>query len=143
MMRNLFLLGCLVLLIAACSKDDDDKLKGKWQLRQVTDISNGVVEQVDTVWYNFMNSLFMYQVYDAADVDSTYSHAYGFKTWDEGSRLLLKLSEYSRDGEHRPISEFLPYTDWSSSERSFMLIKVDKSELILDSEGKEYKFRKY
>lgn len=142
MRRNLFLFVCLSLFFMACSKDDEDKLQGKWQLRQVTDLNTGAVAPVDTVWYNFMNSLFMYQVYDAADVDTTYRHAYGFKTWNADNYIHLRLTDYSR-GTPRPITEFLPYTDWSSNERSFELIKVDGDELVLDSEGKQYLFHKF
>lgn len=137
MIRNFIVALCMVLLTISCSKDTDDKLEGKWQLKEVI-LENGQVQPVDTVWYNFMNSLFMYQLYDTARVgDNKYRHSYGFKTWD-GDSLMLELTS-----DPQLVKDFLPYTDWDEQRRMFLIEEVNGKELILTSEGSQYNFRKF
>ena len=133
-MMRYVIMAALMALMASCSKDTEDKLEGKWQLQQV-DV-DGEVTQADTVFYNFQNRIFMYQIYRPA-VDSTiYRH--GFKTLEEDNRLTLELTDnpYGLGG-------FMPYTDWASPSRVFTIEKLSASQLILDSEGKRYLFRKF
>ena len=61
MMKNLIAITCFVVALVSCNKVEH-KLEGKWQLKTVE--ANGVVQTVDTVWYNFQTSLFEYQLYD-------------------------------------------------------------------------------
>ena len=63
MMKNLIAITCFVVALVSCNKVEH-KLEGKWQLKTVE--ANGVVQTVDTVWYNFQTSLFEYQLYDPA-----------------------------------------------------------------------------
>lgn len=117
-----------VLLMAACSKDTGSKLYGKWQLQQ-TEI-DGVVEKADTVYFNFEHSLFRYQIY----VESSDSFIYrdGYNTV-EGDSVQLELVG--------SMSSFLPYTDWSSSKRTFKIDELTSKRLVLSSDGKSYTFR--
>ncbi|MDR0750312.1 MAG: lipocalin-like domain-containing protein [Tannerellaceae bacterium] len=125
-----FLCICLAGL-AACSKDMDDKLEGKWQMQQTE--ANGNVQKTDTVFYNFQTSLFQYQLYDART--DTYPGRYGFKTIKGDNELFLQLET----GD-----DFLKQTDWTSKERTFTIEKVTGRELILTGEdGKRYTFRKF
>ena len=55
MMKNLIAITCFVVALVSCNKVEH-KLEGKWQLKTVE--ANGVVQTVDTVWYNFQTSLF-------------------------------------------------------------------------------------
>lgn len=123
-----------LLLLAACSNDVYDKLEGKWQIQQVEE--NGIVQNIDTIYYNFQTSLFMLQIYDPAR--DYFRHSYGFNTKEGDNKLLLELT--SNPG---PVSDFLKYTDWTSPQRMFTIEKVDHSKLILESEGKRYTFRKF
>ena len=59
MVRNILIAFCVILL-ASCSKDTGSKLFGKWQLQKVE--TSGDVQNVDTVYFNFVHSKFMYQV---------------------------------------------------------------------------------
>lgn len=71
MMKNLIAITCFVVALVSCNKVEH-KLEGKWQLKTVE--ANGVVQTVDTVWYNLQTSLFEYQLYDPAkDVYRTIS----------------------------------------------------------------------
>lgn len=118
-----------LLFFASCSKDDEDKLEGKWQLRQVEE--NGVTTKVDTVFYNFQNSLFMYQILTPT---SEMCHSYGYKTIVADKQLLLELID---------AYEFLKYTDWTSSKETFTIERLTGNQLILDRENKRYIFRKF
>ena len=120
--------------LTACGDSLERHLEGKWQLKTVE--QDGQIEAVDTVWYNFQNSLFEYQVYVPA-VDSV-RNMYGYKTLIDNQYIELELVSY-----FITIKDFLPLTDWSSSKRTFLIEESTGSQLILTSEGKTYKFKKY
>ena len=128
-----WIIAAVVILMAACNNDTEHKLEGKWQLQQVE--ANGEVIQADTVFYNFQNILFMYQIYQPDSNSVLYR--YGYNTVNE-NKLTLEL-------EHNPntLDKFLPYTDWNSKTRVFTIEKLSGKQLILDSEGKRYIFRKF
>ena len=127
------LCGGLLSLIA-CSDSLERQLEGKWQLKTVE--QNGQIETVDTVWYNFQNSLFEYQVYVPA-IDSV-RNMYGYKTLVDDQHLELELVSY-----FITIKDFLPVTDWSAPKRTFQIEESTGSRLTLSSEGKTYIFKKY
>ncbi|MCS2893065.1 lipocalin-like domain-containing protein [Parabacteroides faecis] len=129
-----WMIAAVVIILAACSNDTEHKLEGKWQLQQVE--ANGEVIQADTVFYNFQNILFMYQVY-LADADSV-TYQYGFNTLKDETSLVLELAD-----DPRSIAKFLPRTDWNSATREFTIEKLSGKQLILNSEGKRYIFRKF
>ena len=128
-----WIIAAVAILMAACNNDTEHKLEGKWQLQQVE--ANGEVIQADTVFYNFQNILFMYQIYQPDSNSVLYR--YGYNTVNE-NKLTLEL-------EHNPnhLDKFLPYTDWNSKTRVFTIEKLSGKQLILDSEGKRYIFRKF
>ena len=131
--RMIALCGGLLSLIA-CSDSLERQLEGKWQLKTVE--QNGQIETVDTVWYNFQNSLFEYQVYVPA-IDSV-RNMYGYKTLVDDQHLELELVSY-----FITIKDFLPITDWSAPKRTFQIEESTGSRLTLSSEGKTYIFKKY
>lgn len=131
--RMIALCGGLLSLIA-CGDSLERQLEGKWQLKTVE--QNGQIETVDTVWYNFQNSLFEYQVYVPA-IDSV-RNMYGYKTLVDDQHLELELVSY-----FITIKDFLPITDWSSPKRTFQIEESSGSRLTLSSEGKTYTFKKY
>ena len=131
--RMIALCGGLLSLIA-CGDSLERQLEGKWQLKTVE--QNGQIETVDTVWYNFQNSLFEYQVYVPA-IDSV-RNMYGYKTLVDDQHLELELVSY-----FITIKDFLPITDWSAPKRTFQIEESTGSLLTLSSEGKTYIFKKY
>ncbi len=122
-----------LLLFFSCEKDQKDELEGKWQLKEVTDASQ-VTHRVDTVWYNVQNGLFMYQLYS----QGKYEFRYGYKERPDSRTVVFELTDMPK-----PLSEFLPLTDWSGPVRSFTIEMATGSQLILSSEGKQYKFHKF
>lgn len=133
-MKYWILAAVAVLLVASCHNDTVHKLEGKWQLQQVE--ANGDLIEADTVFYNFQNTLFMYQVYIPAD--DRYVLQQGFNTIKDEDQLILEFAN-----DPRPANEFLQYTDWTSVTRTFTIEKVSGKQLILNSEGKRYIFRKF
>ena len=116
------MIAAVTILMAACSNDTEHKLEGKWQLQQVE--ANGDVIQADTVFYNFQNILFMYQVYIPAEDD--YALQYGFNTIKDEDQLELELTEDAG------LVDFLSYTDWKSKTRTFSIEKLSGKQLILN-----------
>ncbi|RHJ87924.1 lipocalin-like domain-containing protein [Parabacteroides sp. AM08-6] len=133
MIRNLIIIVFGVFVLVSCSKDEQDKLFGKWQMQQVEE--NGVVQSVDTVYFNFEHSLFMYQIYMPST--SEYQFRYGYNTIAGDSILLEIVSNPA------PVRDFLPLTDWTSDKRTYAIDKISGKQLILSSEGKKYTFRKF
>lgn len=129
-----WLIAAVAIIMAACNDDIEHKLEGKWQLQQVE--ADGVVIQADTVFYNFQNILFMYQVF--IPDSNMYVLQHGFNTLGEDNQLTLELSDVPRQAER-----FLPYTDWKSKIRTFTIEESNRKHLILNSEGKRYTFRKF
>lgn len=129
-----------LLLLGSCEPHMGDKFDGKWQLKEVTG-KDGITQPVDTVWYNFQNSLFMYQLYDDSTGEGTYMHCYGYKEWDGGDTMTLELNDYTQ--ESGSIDDFLRYTDWENSLRRFTIEKSSGKELIMSSGEYTYLFRKF
>lgn len=129
-----WLIAAVAIILAACNDDIEHKLEGKWQLQQVE--ADGEVIQADTVFYNFQNILFMYQVY--IPDSNKYVLQHGFNTLGEDNQMTLEFSNDPRQAE-----KFLPYTDWKSKTRTFIIEESNRKHLILNSEGKRYTFRKF
>ncbi|MDF9829522.1 lipocalin-like domain-containing protein [Parabacteroides sp. PF5-6] len=124
-----------ILILTACEPDRGDYLAGKWLLKRVV-YTDGTAHAVDTVWYNFQSTLFMYQLYEPNN--NTYRYIYGLKTWEDDTRIRLELKS-----SPVAVESFLPLTDWESESRSFSVDKCSGGELILRSEETSYFFRKF
>lgn len=124
----------LGLACSGCDNSLEQKLEGKWQLKEVKR-PEGLVERVDTVWYNFQTSLFEYQLYVPA-LDSM-RNLYGYKTLRGADSLELELISYFNTTQN-----FLPLTDWSAPKRLFRIVEQRGNRLVLESDGKEYHFKK-
>jgi len=122
------------ILFMACSEETKTRnnLHGKWQLQQIE--SNGHVEKVDTIYYNFLTSLFEYQIY--IPEKDTCIICYGFNYIEDDDQLLLELAGTG-------IDAFLSSTDWPSYKRMFKIEKLSGKQLILSNDQKQYTFRKF
>lgn len=129
--RFLAALACICFFVS-CS-DEDYKLEGKWQMQQVE--GTGVVMPVDTVYYNFQNNLFMYQIANGEAADYV---AYGYKTVEEKDQLVLEI-----DTQQTDMELFFSKSDWPEATRIFKIDKLTRSKLILQDNGKTYIFRKF
>lgn len=126
---------CVLPFLFSCQKDTEDKVYGKWLLEKIVE-PDGRVEPVDTVWYNFQTTLFMYQIYVPAT--GGYRNSYGLATFEGDERVTIELQN-----NPQMVDLFLPYTDWTSGTRTFTVVKVKGKDLVLESDGKQYIFRKF
>lgn len=136
MMKFLVAITSFFFLLVSCDHAVEDKLEGKWQLKTIE--ANGLIQSVDTVWYNFQTSLFSYQVYNA--YNDRYVQNYGYKTLEDDTHLDLELVNYGRITAQQFVEQ---YTDWEAVTESFAIVKVSSKHLVLSRQGKTYTFRKY
>jgi hypothetical protein len=134
MIRQIKWCATILLFCASCSSDIGDKMEGKWQLQQVE--AGGEVQKVDTVFYNFQTSLFMYQIYHPAT--KTFTSCYGFKVMETKNQVMLELTNYATS-----LNSFLPRTDWTSPVRRFIVEEATDRRLVLSGDDKSYVFRKF
>lgn len=126
--------AALLALAVACHDDTEHRLEGKWQLQRME--YGGEVVQADTVFYNFQNRLFMYQIYQPSKDTVIYRH--GFNTLENDTQLTIELTTNPYG-----LGSFMPYTDWQSKIRVFTIETLNGKQLILDGDGKKYVFRKF
>ena len=137
MRKTLLFVACSLFLMISCDKifvhvsGEEANLQGKWQM-----------DNADTVYYNFQNSLFQYQIYRKKDVMSN-AYGYYFLYGDTALDLLL-LREYA------PFSlDHLGWdTLWSSTGqdtifKAFKIAKYTRNKLILKSNTGEISFHKF
>jgi hypothetical protein len=134
MMKKWLYLLCLPLLlsvVASCS-DDEDKLTGKWQLRQY-ELSDGTVQKEDSVFYNFQKGSF-----SAICLleDKTYHTFFGlYSLQDDKIYIILRPEEN--------IDLCKQYLQWDELGRTFQIEELSSSTLQLRSEDIVSVFRKY
>ena len=138
MKKTLLFVTCSLLCLASCDKifvhvsETAAEIQGKWQM-----------ENADSVFYNFQNNLFQYQIYMKPNA---ISQAYGFY-YVRGNnelelRLLKELSTVSLD--HLEWD-----THYSASGKqdtvvqTFKIDKVTRTQLILQSDKGKISFHKF
>ena len=134
MMKKWLYLLCLPLLlsvVASCS-DDEDKLTGKWQLRQY-ELPDGTVQKEDSVFYNFQKGSF-----SAICLleDKTYHTFFGlYSLQDDKIYIILRPEEN--------IDLCKQYLQWDELGRTFQIEELSSSTLQLRYEDIVSVFRKY
>lgn len=122
----------------ACSNDDETKLEEKWQMRQIIH-SNGEVEPVDSIFYNFMKGTF-----SAICITEEGNYAYynGIYSLSEGRiRVTLKESDaLNLAGSRHAV---VRHMHWTGTDKEFQLGVLNGSSLQLVSGDYTYVFRKY
>jgi len=125
----LFLVSCDKLFVSISGKEAD--LQGKWQM-----------DNADTVYYNFQNSLFLYQIYLQKD---DISAVQGYYTLYGDTALDLRLLR-----EYSSIS--LNYLGWDTLRsvagqdtifKRFTIEKFTSKQLILSSNDGKLSFHKF
>ena len=133
-MKKWLYLLCLPLLlsvVASCS-DVEDKLTGKWQLRQY-ELPDGTVQKEDSVFYNFQKGSF-----SAICLleDKTYHTFFGlYSLQDDKIYIILRPEEN--------IDLCKQYLQWDELGRTFQIEELSSSTLQLRSEDIISVFRKY
>ena len=137
MKKTFFFVTCAFLCLIACDKlfvdvsGKEVELQGKWQM-----------DGADTVYYNFQNSLFLYQNYQKK---GEMSQVYGYYTLygDTGLDLRL-LKEYaSLPLDHLGWDTLRSVTGQDTIFKAFKIEKFTKKELILSSDKGKMSFHKF
>ena len=140
MRKTLFFVTCsllFLLTLIACDKffvgvsGKEADLQGKWQM-----------DNADTVYYNFQNSLFRYQIYRR---ENQISNVQGYYILYDDTELELRLlREYA--------SFSLDYLRWDTLQsvtghdtifKIYKIEKFTKKELILSSDNERLSFHKF
>ena len=125
----LFLISCDKLFVFVSGKEAD--LQGKWQM-----------DNADTVYYNFQNSLFQYQIYLQKDEISSVN---GYYTLYGDTAIELRLLR-----EYSPIP--LDHLGWDTLYSStykdtifnrFTIEKFTNKQLVLSSNNEKMSFHKF
>ena len=137
MKKTLFFIICCFLFLVSCDKifvhvsGTAAGLQGKWQM-----------DNADTVYYNFQNNLFQYQIYLKPDV---MSHVFGFY-YVHGSkeveiRLLKEQANFSLD--HLEWDTLYSATGKDTIYQVFKIEKLTSTKLILQSDKGKFSFHKF
>lgn len=134
MKSKLFFIICSAFFFCSCDKifldveGKDADLQGKWQM-----------DNADTVYYNFQNNLFMYQIYRKKDQISA---AYGYYIFHGDTAIDLQLL--------KPFpSEYLGWdTIYASNgndtiHKLFKIKQLTRKKMILSSDGEDNSFHKF
>ena len=123
------MISCDKLFVGVSGKEAD--LQGKWQM-----------DGADTVYYNFQNSIFQYQIYrkkDAAFSVYGYYTLYGDTALD--LRLLRKYSSIPLD--YLKWDTLYSSTGQDTLFKAFKIEKFTKKQLILHSNNERISFHKF
>ncbi len=140
MYKALHISGLCMLVISffACSKDDGDKLEGKWQMRQTIHSEEGI-EPVDSVFYNFMNGTFSAL---CMKEDGGYGTYFGIYTVTDGM-IRVRLTDDDAGKLHDRQHTSVRYMHWSGTTKEFTIATLTGSSLQLVSDEYSFVFRKY
>ena len=137
MKKAIFFVTCTVLFLISCDKlfvnisGKEADLQGKWQQ-----------DNADTVFYNFQNSLFGYQIYLNK---VTIKHVFGYYNLFGDTaielRLLRKYADFSLD----PLGWDTLYsaTGRDTIFKSFKIEELTSKKLVLRSDNGKTSFHKF
>ena len=116
----------LLLCISGCSKGFDDRLRGKWQLREY--MQEAESKDFDKVFYNFSRQVLQIQAPGAS--------AFG-QFFQEGDSLILELPD------HDQVPETFMQFGWESTVERVAIRKLTRSKLELSRGDKYWILRKF
>lgn len=120
-------LACLLLLfLSGCSKGFDDRLRGKWQLREY--IHGTQSAEFNQVFYNFSRQVLLIQASGAS--------AYG-QFFQEGDSLILELPD------NKDVPSAFTQFGWESTVERVAIRKLSRSKLELSCGDKYWVLHKF
>ncbi len=136
----LSIIAFFLIIITSCdeifthSKGLQLEFDGKWQLQSM-EFADGTTSEVDTIYYNFQNYLFRYQIYLKKDEIF----------WVDGHAQLIGDTSIviNLDGANYSKKFFLPHIGWKDSTRTYKIETIEKNRLILNYEHVKYNFHKF
>ena len=129
MIKKFLLLSTIILtlLFSGCNKDNENLIRGKWQLRHI-DMPNNSQISTDSVFYSFQLNIFEL---------ATLVQGNDFSAVKTDSIFMTVTPSYMGNALKSP------YYGWHTAEKNFAIKKLDHSALILSCNDTIYTFRKF
>ena len=125
----------LTLLFSGCNKDNENLIRGKWQLRHI-DMPNNSQISTDSVFYSFQLNIFELATLVQGN-DFSAEKTNGIYTIKTDSIFMTVTPSYIGNALKSP------YYGWHTAEKNFAIKKLDHSALILSCNDTIYTFRKF
>ena len=137
MKKGLFSFLILIALLPACSDETKHRVSGQWQLKTIN--NQGVVSQVDTVFFSFQRgAVFALTVLEDAEKASV---SYGYLEAPSDEYLKVSLDAMRLSRRH---AEAWGWNESNQYEQIFMVEKLTGKELILSTDnGRVFHFNKH
>ena len=142
MKKTLFFMICSLVFIVSCDKlfvhvsGKEAELQGKWQM-----------DNADTVFFNFQNSLFLYQIYLKTDYMTDVYGYYSLYTDSLDAKLCLDiklLRQYaSLSLDHLGWDTLRSETGQDTIFKAFKVEQLTSKKLILESNNEKISFHKF
>ena len=137
MRKTLFLITCGLIFLLSCDKlfvgisGREAGLQGKWKM-----------DNADTVYYNFQNSIFQYQIYRK---ENQMSNVYGYYTLYGDTALDIRLlREYAKFPlDYLGWDTLYSTTGQDTIFKAYKIEKFTKKQLILYSNNEKVSFHKF
>ncbi len=125
----------LILLFSGCNKDNEDLIRGKWQLRHI-DMPNNSQISTDSVFYSFQLNIFELATLVRGN-DFSAEKANGIYSIKTDSIFMTITPSFMGTALKSP------YYGWHTAEKDFAILKLNHSALILSCNDTIYTFRKF
>lgn len=125
----------LTLLFSGCNKDNENLIRGKWQLRHI-DMPNNNQISTDSIFYSFQLNIFELATLVQGN-DFSAEKTNGIYTIKTDSIFMTVTPSYMGNVLKNP------YYGWHTAEKNFAIKKLDHSALILSCNDTIYTFRKF
>jgi len=137
MKKTFFFVTCALLFFVACDKvfvgvsGKEAELQGKWQN-----------DDADSIYYNFQNSLFLYQIYlTKGEMSQVYGYYSLYGDTGLEIRLLREYSSFPLD--YLGWDTLYSATSQDTIYKAFKIEKLTTKELILSSDSGKMSFHKF
>lgn len=125
----------LTLLFSGCNKDNENLIRGKWQLRHI-DMPNNNQISTDSIFYSFQLNIFELATLVQGN-DFSAEKTNGIYTIKTDSIFMTVTPSYMGNALKNS------YYGWHTAEKNFAIKKLDHSALILSCNDTIYTFRKF
>lgn len=129
----LLIISLFIILLPSC-KDNEDLIRGKWQLRHI-DMPNSTQISTDSVFYSFQLNIFLLQTLSDSDFEAIKTHGTYHITTD--SIFMTVTPSYLESALKSN------YYGWHTANKNFAIRKLNHSDLIISCNDTVYTFRKF
>ncbi|GBU07204.1 hypothetical protein AwDysgo_05350 [Bacteroidales bacterium] len=150
-----FIISFLLIASTACDKifldveGENAMFQGKWQLKTMS--SGNTQQKVDTVYFNFQNNIFSYQIYTKKD---SLLEIFGYYTFQDQDSIYLELFTNSALLDNKPIQNVdFNFIDWhtigsdgmgqDTLAKMFKIDQIKRKQLNLSTTDDKYFFEKF